>query len=1059
MANSKESYHKYSHKDSSITTLLDFVTDGASIGHGLNVVDLVNFEDELGETNATKIFQLYSVTEESTYLPVTTNLTESNEEQIGALPLKVGTELALPLVKIDRELKKLDTNQVVDFRTFSQFISAQLYYMLRHPKYERKYKTTSEFKLNTIREIFPMLSVWAWSRNLSIDENGDYTDELIDITPFITNINVTSGPNGGNFTIGLPPITTDYVKESGWEIDKNMKFTSDGGFVSQGGFFKGTDKDMVQRNDFYFHRVLQENDLIFIRFEELNIETNRAESDKPFKISKDKLAGNFYDMIGLIDTNAISSTGANAQVEISITGRDLSKLFIDDGVYFYPFDYINDGIFANEDIGDRVERYDGQLKSRFQLGFKTIDNTFKFLFNALSNIQITSDTLFDSYANSQDLEDLEYKDRRSYKFYSSRAALLKKQEQIEGFEEEVKDIKELLEQSIGEEGVKDPPSVDAIYNQLYTFLEEAKKAGAISESTSKLSGWGAFTLGSEKITKDRLPSYFSNTLYKSQRVWRDGNGKIFNDAERIAFVKQLERNIKNIDLKVKQNLLNRDQIESMKDTIDKPERELTAEKSLQEFLNDALAENNAKAYARDNLPSDAAAATGGALYSDVQIEQKLQYELLQGQIYDLEQKGKSLKAVVIPKEYKELNDYAKEALQRIWDYQKQREVFNEAPAQDDLKLTKGIWQIVKLLVDDNVRNRRVVDSSIGNEQGSLMNAMRKIAQEPFVEMLLDTYGDQYYVTIRKPPFDKKGMLSMLEDQDVLIGRDPDAQKVNSQGGDLTRDFSNNLNTGPRFHTRPEIEDDNTVKSTLVMDIEDSDVISDQLSYGLTGQVYSWYRLTPQNLIAGQANDMAFAYLKAIYLKEYADIWGSKPLDLTTNYVPYFPVVDKNSKLPTAYFIKQGILDLKYMIESNAYNPFIRTGQITVIGNRLYKKGTFVRLKATNEIFYVEGVINNASINLNSVNRTTTLQVSRGMVEPFIKGVEINGTNYSYFNLVNTDIDENKFLQEDQGYQSSNKMLANWQVNKEVFNFFLKQKQFAHITNFIDLPPIQLIQGP
>jgi len=1049
MPNSKESYHKHPHRDSSVETLIDFVTDGASIGHGIDIFELINFEDELGNKNIDKVLQLYSSREKSDYSETIAELTEKNVLAIGQLPLKIGTELILPLTKVDRELKKLDTNQVVDFRTFSQFMASQLYYLLKDPRYERTYKFKSATKAHSVREVFNSLSVWVWSRALSKNDECEYTDVLLDITPFVKNIKTSVGANGGNWSMDIAGVTTE-CNGSGWELDPNIKFT-DSGFISSGGFYKQLSEEL-QRNDYFFHHTIQENDVIFIRYEKLDLETDRENPERTFQVPKSELAGKTYDMIGLVDSNTLSSSGENIDVSINVSGRDLSKLFIEDGVYFYPFDYIDDGIFANENDGDRLERYDGQLKSRFQLGFKTIDNTFKFVMNALSTIKITSDDLFESYANSQDIEDLEYKDRRSRKFYTSRKSLVEKQKQIEDRDINITEIKELLEQSIGVEKITNPPKTNSLYNQLLKFVKENKKKGNITEKENKLVGWGATTFGSAKIKADTLPAFFGNRLYKGKRAWRDGNGNVINDQERKDFLTGLEKKIARIKAKqkvikgkVNDNLIIKElQIDS-KEKVEEPEVDKYAGKALQDFLNDELNKNlESGTFQKSQVfETDAALATGGNLASDLQIKQKIRHDELTAELADfqdeiaaLRKRGKSIRAIELPKKFQDLNEFGQQAMQRMYSHLKQIETANESVVKDELKLTKGIWQIIKLLVDDNVRNRRVVDSSIGNEQGSLMNALRKIAQEPFVEMMFDTYGDQYYISIRKPPFDKKGMTSMLADQDVLVEQTTAYEAVGSPSGE-----------GETTQTETPVGEEEAAvieERSLVMEIDDSDVISDSLSYGLTNQIYSWYRLTPQNLIAGQADSMAFAYLKAIYFKEYADIWGSKPLDLTTNYVPYFPVVDKNAKLPTGYFIKQGILDLKFMIESNAYNPFIRSGSITVIGNRLFKRGTFVRLKSTREIFYVESVSNSSAISGDSVSRTTTLELSRGMVEDFIEGVELNGVNHSYFNIVNTEIDDDKFLQAEQGYSDANKMLADWKVNPEVFCFFLKKKQFCSV---------------
>ena len=65
---------------------------------------------------------------------------------------------------------------------------------------------------------------------------------------------------------------------------------------------------------------------------------------------------------------------------------------------------------------------------------------------------------------------------------------------------------------------------------------------------------------------------------------------------------------------------------------------------------------------------------------------------------------------------------------------------------------KGIWQIIRLAVDSSVAGRRIADSSISYPDGSLINQFRKNVQEPFAEFFTDTYGDQFFFIVRKPPF-------------------------------------------------------------------------------------------------------------------------------------------------------------------------------------------------------------------------------------------------------------------------------------------------------------------
>lgn len=79
-------------------------------------------------------------------------------------------------------------------------------------------------------------------------------------------------------------------------------------------------------------------------------------------------------------------------------------------------------------------------------------------------------------------------------------------------------------------------------------------------------------------------------------------------------------------------------------------------------------------------------------------------------------------------------------------------------------LASGIWQITKLLMDGSVADLRLHDVATSIQAGSLMSFFNKVCQQPFVEFMGDTFGDQYYFIVRKPPFDKDGMLKTLISQ-------------------------------------------------------------------------------------------------------------------------------------------------------------------------------------------------------------------------------------------------------------------------------------------------------
>ena len=292
-------------------------------------------------------------------------------------------------------------------------------------------------------------------------------------------------------------------------------------------------------------------------------------------------------------------------------------------------------------------------------------------------------------------------------------------------------------------------------------------------------------------------------------------------------------------------------------------------------------------------------------------------------------------------------------------------------------------------MDSSVSGRQIFDSSISMQTGPLINFFNKVCQQPLVEFSGDTFGDQYYFMVRKPPFDKEGIQRMQ---------------------DLTS-----------------------------YTIEEDEIISTNIGWSNAG-IYSWYQLIPFAEFGGL--DQTMLYMPAIFFPEYAAIWGSKDLTIQSQYVNFYmsgywnQQTDEQKKANGENIIKNAVRDLKYLIECNAYNPFTRSGQITLNGDRRIKRGTLV-IMPNGEQFYVDSVSNSFSVGDSSVERTTTLNVSRGMFMEFIDGVKVNGENMSYFNIIDfgKDFDVNKVTVE-----TWKQSMSSWKVNVNVFSFFLKRSQ-------------------
>lgn len=353
----------------------------------------------------------------------------------------------------------------------------------------------------------------------------------------------------------------------------------------------------------------------------------------------------------------------------------------------------------------------------------------------------------------------------------------------------------------------------------------------------------------------------------------------------------------------------------------------------------------------------------------------------------------------------------------------------------ELTESDGIWKIVKLIVDKSVRERRVVDNSIFASQGSLLNFMRKVCQAPLVEMMTDTYGKQFYITARKPPFDRNALTSLVYDIEVVTddGNDYAAIAKNyDKGGKYVKIVEGKkeiLEKAKDLTTLNFIEDKVSI-SNLTLSIDESVVLNENLTYDT--RVYSWYSYNPKGLLNGVRNDSAWSLLRAVKFNEYVDVWGSKPLQLVSNYTRFHDFSDAKSKTTILQYETQALHDLKYIVESHAYLPFTRKGQITIHGDARFKRGMFMYYLPTNEIFYIDAVQQRRDINNTSVDRTTVLTVSRGMVEPYIRGV--NG--YSYFDIIKLNAPNLVGLSE------ANKILSTWKVNPDVFNFFLNRRQWV-----------------
>lgn len=301
-------------------------------------------------------------------------------------------------------------------------------------------------------------------------------------------------------------------------------------------------------------------------------------------------------------------------------------------------------------------------------------------------------------------------------------------------------------------------------------------------------------------------------------------------------------------------------------------------------------------------------------------------------------------------------------------------------------LAQGIWQIIKLGIDENVAPLRLVDTSITDYQGSILNYINKICQKPFCEFFGDTYGDQYYFIVRRPPFTQEAFLQAFDKMGAIT-------------------------------------------------IDEDVIQSEDLAFD-DSEIYSWYRLRPSGSFIDKTVGDNLAAELTVWFEEFAKIYGAKAMDISTIYGQIFNV--NTDQKTVEDLLTQFRKDLVYIISTTIYLPFTRKGTITINpGDRRIKRGMVIKHTGSGELFYVDNVSNSAAIGTSAVERTTTLTVSRGMVEIYARNKTAPGSKdeaISYFTIADFGLDITA--------DTSKITASNIKINKDVLNFFLKRKQFA-----------------
>ena len=350
MITSSKKYFEFTVRDTSIVDVQNLLFGESSFFQGFEgktqeeqVNTFLNYQDETKNSNLDKIKETWTLDQETNFL---TN-------PLGALqyPINQGTTVLIPFSVVSRDIISVfgDAIQSTDQPAFLADALKRFY---TNPKNVRT--AASKVKsLGNTKDIFNHISVWVYcgALNSSIsgtlgNEKMNYDKTLINITPFVLNLSTNVSKDGGSFSLSLDPIIGKLNDNNKWTIDWDyIKSTLNGEYTSS---IPIKDRDSLE-SKFFFNNVLSENDIFFIRYETLESELDRFYNNQKnsdlnvpnnFMFSADNLNGKIFDFIGLLDSVSLSKNAGNSNVTIDCSGRDILKIFCEDGIYFYPSDFI-----------------------------------------------------------------------------------------------------------------------------------------------------------------------------------------------------------------------------------------------------------------------------------------------------------------------------------------------------------------------------------------------------------------------------------------------------------------------------------------------------------------------------------------------------------------------------------------------------------------------------------------------------------------------------------------------------------------------------------------------
>lgn len=355
-----------------------------------------------------------------------------------SIDFKISSTLPCPCIlkinsdKVTLELSINQTNLQVNTADFYAFANEKIQSILQNEGY-----VLENFeKVNLDCRVFGWFKslYYLGSKNNKVYRTSKQFSEFSDLSKYVYSLSTSLTENGGSFVMKLPIIDSNnlginLIKEYFTEQNKNSEVLGNVGKVgkniyeyNKNEYFSKTSFNSIESN--YFNWLISSNDLIFISFEKLVMEQERNQKYINDNIPiESKIQNHVYDMIALVDDVKVVTNSQNSEAYVEITGRDLMKLLIEDGSFFFnPSTTSNPSqIFANDQSygkhGDvleadfmnnkfnnpinRIRLASGEIDALTNRQNMDIDYVIKAVISQLSNIEIVPSYVFDSWGNER----------------------------------------------------------------------------------------------------------------------------------------------------------------------------------------------------------------------------------------------------------------------------------------------------------------------------------------------------------------------------------------------------------------------------------------------------------------------------------------------------------------------------------------------------------------------------------------------------------------------------------------------------------------------------------